>query len=146
MPELEPILVDSWNVAFHHDVDALIRCGHVNPASVAPEYLADGLVDQPGAEPPAGLGGLLVGFFHYFGYEFDFGHQTVRASAQGHVRLGSARKLTGARKGSVACAGVAEAIHPAQVCIRTPEPLSNSSKQWSKPVNIEGEQCTAASE
>ena len=135
LPELKPVDVDGWNVAFHHDVAALIQAGHVNPETVAREYLADGIVAEPGEGGPPGLGALFAGFFHYFGYEFDFHHTTVRyfcrASSTGAV-------LTCIRRRS----------RP-QVCIRDRAPLLNTSKGWSKPINIEGMQksdCTAFNE
>jgi len=78
MPPLQEVRVGKWNVAFYHDVDALVRAGHVRAEHVAREYLVDGIVPEPQAAAPAGLGKLLAGFFHYYGYVFDFATRTVR--------------------------------------------------------------------
>ena len=78
MPPLQPIQVGPWAVAFHSDVAALVRAGHVAQDRVALEHLKDGVVAPPTGSAVAGLGELFVDFFHYYGYEFDFRHQSVR--------------------------------------------------------------------
>lgn len=78
MPPLQEVRVGKWNVAFYHEVDALVRAGHVRAENVAREYLVDGIVPEPQAAAPTGLGKLLAGFFHYYGYVFDFATRTVR--------------------------------------------------------------------
>jgi hypothetical protein len=74
------MMVDGWDVAFHANVDALVEHGHVNAATLAPLYGPEGVaaIDaQVGSAPPARLGALFAGFFHYYGYEFDWTRQTV---------------------------------------------------------------------
>jgi len=60
LPDLVPVLVDEWNVAFHSDVDLLFANGHAG---------SDNLVTAAQ---------LLVGFFHYFAFEFDFQNHIVQ--------------------------------------------------------------------